>query len=65
MPADRGLAGRVLALTGGQDLAEDDLVDLLASTGALQRRLDDAAPSSCAGVLANAPLNCQCSSCAA
>ena len=25
---DRGLAGRVLALAGGQHLAEDDLVDL-------------------------------------
>ena len=33
-----GLAGRVLALAGGQDLAEDDLVDLAAvDLGALQR----------------------------
>ena len=36
-----GLAGRVLALAGGQDLAEDDLVDLAArDLGARQRRLD-------------------------
>ena len=27
--ADRGLPGRVLALAGGEDLAEDDLVDLV------------------------------------
>ena len=39
--ADRRLAGRVLALAGGQDLAEDDLVDLVRlDLGALERRLD-------------------------
>ena len=38
---DRGLPGRVLALTGGQDLAHDDLGDLAAlDAGALERRLD-------------------------
>ena len=37
----RGLAGRVLALAGGEDLAEDDLVDLAGvDLGARQRRLD-------------------------
>ena len=37
----RGLAGRVLALAGGQDLAEDDLVDLARiDLGALERGLD-------------------------
>ena len=37
----RGLAGRVLALPGRQDLAEDDLVDLARlDLGALQRLLD-------------------------
>ena len=36
---DRGLAGRVLALTGGQDLAHDDLGDLAAlDAGALRAR---------------------------
>ena len=38
---DRGLAGRVLALTGGQDLAHDDLGDPAAlDAGALERLLD-------------------------
>ena len=38
---DRGLARRVLALTGGQDLAHDDLGDPAAfDAGALQRLLD-------------------------
>ena len=38
---DRGLPGRVLALTGGQDLAHDDLGDTAAlDPGALQRFLD-------------------------
>jgi hypothetical protein len=39
--ADRGLAGRVLALRGGEDLAHDHFVDFAAlDAGALQRRLD-------------------------
>ena len=38
---NRGLAGRVLALTGGQDLAHDDLRDPAAlDAGALERLLD-------------------------
>ena len=38
---DRGLTGRILALTRGQDLSHNDLGDLLAfDTGPLQRRLD-------------------------
>ena len=38
---DRGLAGRVLALAGGQDLAHDDLGDAAGlDAGALQRGLD-------------------------
>ena len=37
----RGLPGRVLALAGGEDLAEDDLVDLARiDLGALERGLD-------------------------
>ncbi len=36
-----GLAGRVLALAGGEDLAEDDLVDVLGgNAGALESGLD-------------------------
>src|SRR5262249_23020434 len=38
---DRGLAGRVLALTGTQDLAHDDFVDFLGlDLGAIERALD-------------------------
>src|SRR6185312_10022602 len=38
---DRGLPGRVLALTGGQDLPHDDFGDLLAlDAGAFERLLD-------------------------
>src|SRR5205807_7544984 len=38
---DRGLAGRILALPGAQDLAQDDLGDLAAlDPGPLQRGLD-------------------------
>src|SRR5262249_13872518 len=38
---DRGLARRILPLSGGQDLAHDDLVDTGSlDTGPLQRRLD-------------------------
>ena len=42
MPAgDRGLAGRVLALSGGQDLAHDDFGDPAGlDATALQRGLD-------------------------
>ena len=54
----RRLAGRVLALRGGQDLPEDDLVDFarvdLRRSSAL---LMATAPSSCAGILPKAPLN--------
>ena len=55
---DRGLAGRVLALPGGQDLAQDDLGHLRAlDAGALERLLRwRPCPSSWAGRLANAPL---------
>ena len=54
---DVRLAGRVLALAGGQHLAEDRLRDLLGrDAGALEHRRIAAAPSSCAGVLAKAPL---------
>ncbi|MGY3536517.1 hypothetical protein ACVIIY_000737 [Bradyrhizobium sp. USDA 4515] len=42
---DRGLAGRVLALRGGEDLAHDDFGDLTAlDAGTLQRRLDGDGP---------------------
>ena len=38
---DRGLAGRVLALAGGEDLAQDDLGDVAGfDAGALERGLD-------------------------
>jgi hypothetical protein len=55
---DRGLAGRVLTLAGGQDLAHDDLGNLLPSTPARFSASEIATlPSSWAGRLPNAPLN--------
>ena len=51
------LAGRVLTLAGGEHLAEDDLVDLARiDPGALSAAVMATLPSSCAGVLAKAPL---------
>ena len=54
----RGLPGRVLALAGGEDLAEDDLVHLRAGSTLARSRaaLMATAPSSWAGVLPKAPL---------
>ncbi len=51
--ADRRLARRVLALAGGQDLAEDDLVDLVRLDLGAGRapRVIATAPSSCAGIV--------------
>ena len=55
---DRGLAGRVLALAGAQDLAQDDFVDFLGFTLARSSApLIATLPRSWAGTAPNAPLN--------
>ena len=55
---DRGLARRVLALAGGQDLAQDDLGDLRPPSTPARLSASSMAtlPSSWAGSAANAPL---------
>ena len=54
---DRGLAGRVLALRRGQDLAHDDFGDAARlDAAALQRCLDGDGAEIVGGMVANAPL---------